>query len=41
MGDLDAAGTPLPSDVRILNMREAAAADVALALGLTPQVETS
>jgi len=37
----NAAGTPLPSDVTILNMREAAAADVAVALGLAPQVETS
>ena len=37
----NAAGTPLPPDVSILNMRESAAADVAVALGLAPQVETS
>jgi hypothetical protein len=37
----NAAGTPLPPDVAIVNMREAAAADVASALGLAPQVEAS
>ena len=36
-----AGGTPLPPDASILNMREATAADVTMALGLAPQVETS
>lgn len=37
----NAAGTPLAPDVSVVNMREAAAADVAAALGLKPQVETT
>jgi len=37
----NAAGTPLPPDVAIVNMREAAPADVTAALGLAPQVEAS
>jgi hypothetical protein len=37
----NAAGTPLPADVSVLNMRVSAAADVASALGLAPQVEGS
>lgn len=37
----NAAGTPLAPDVSVINMREVAAADVAAALGLKPQVETT
>ena len=37
----NAAGTPLPSDVTVLNMRTSAAPEVAAALGLAPQVEAS
>lgn len=37
----NAAGTPLPPDVTVVNMREAAAADVVSALGLAPQAETT
>src|SRR5688500_2000023 len=35
----NAAGTPLPADVTVVNMREAAPADVAAALGLPAQVD--
>ena len=37
----NAAGSPLPSEVTVLNMRASAAPEVAAALGLAPRVETS
>jgi hypothetical protein len=37
----NAAGTPLPPDVTVVNMREAAPGEVAVALGLEPQAEIS